>query len=94
MSEAGAEIVVVVRDTEVLVEHDNEAVRLCSRETAVRYGGPKVFVGQSGDQLWYAAPALPGLELPTELGFRGARALFAELPEVTVHMVGRAIQNI
>jgi NAD+ diphosphatase len=91
MSEASAEIVVVVRGTEVLVEHGNDAIRLCSRETALRFGGAPVFVGRSGEQLWYAAPARADLELPAELGFRAARALFAEFSEPTVHMLGRAI---
>ena len=91
MSETSAEIVVVIRETEVLVEHSNETVRLCSREAALRFGGAPIFVGQAGDQVWYAAPALADLDLPAELGFRGARALFAELPEAAVHMVGRSI---
>jgi NAD+ diphosphatase len=91
MSEVCAEVVVVVRGTEVLVEHDAQGVRLCSRETALRYGGAPVLVGHDGGNLWYAAPAPAQLELPAQLEFRGARALFAELPEATVHMVGRSI---
>ena len=91
MSEASADILVVVRGTKVLVEHGDETVRLCSRETALRFAGAPVFVGRSADQLWYAAPAQADLELPAELGFRAARSLFAEFPEATVHMVGRSI---
>lgn len=91
MTETSAEIVVVIRGTEVLVEHSAETLRLCSRETAVRFSGEPIFVGRSDERSWYAAPALAAQELPAELAFRGARALFSELPEATVHMVGRAI---
>src|SRR3954471_13021153 len=89
MSEVSTEVLVVVRGTEVLVEHSGDTVRLCSRQAALRYGGAPILVGQSGDQRWYAAPALANLEPSTELEFRSARALFAELAEATVHMVGR-----
>jgi len=90
MSEASAEIVVVVRGTEVLVDRSNGTTRLCSREAALGYGGAPIFVGLSNGQRWYATPALPDLQLPAELGFCAARALFSELPEATVHMIGRA----
>lgn len=91
MNEVSPEVVVVVRGSEVLVEHSSGTVRLCSREVALRYGSAPVFVGRSDAQLWYAAPAQADLELPPEHGFRAARALFAEFPEVTVHLLGRAI---
>lgn len=91
MSEVSTEVLVVIRGTEVLVEHSGETVRLCSRETALRYGGAPIFVGQNGDQRWYATPALADLEQSTELEFRAARSLFAEFPEATVHMLGRSI---
>ena len=87
----GAEIWVVVRGMEVLVEQANGAVRLCARESALRFGGEPIFVGRSGDQAWYAAPARGDLELPESLSFSPVRALFAELPETILHMLGRAL---
>jgi len=91
MSEADAEVLVIVRGTEVLVDQGNGTARLCSRDTALRYGGAPIFVDSSEGETWHAAAALPGVELATELSFRPARSLFAELPEATLHRVGRAI---
>jgi len=91
MSEVDAEVLVIVRGTEVLVDHSSGTARLCSRDIALRYGGTPILVDSSEGETWYAAEALPELELPTELSFRPARALFAELPETTLHRVGRAI---
>ena len=92
MTEAAAEILVVVRGMEVLVEEVDGNIRLCAREIALRFAGTPILVGRSGPELWYAAPAVrDDLELPQGLSFRPARALFAELPEATLHQVGRAL---
>ena len=91
MTGAAAEILVVVRGMEVLVEQAAGSLRLCARETAQRFGGKPVFVGQAAEQTWYAAPARAELELPEGLVFSPVRALFAELPEATLHLVGRAL---
>ena len=91
MSEAAAELLVVVRGFEVLVEEANGEVRLCSRESALRFGVGRILVGRNGSQICYAASARDDLELPEGLSFLPARALFAELPEAIVHLVGRAL---
>jgi NAD+ diphosphatase len=91
MTEAAAEILVVVRGMEVLVERADGGLVPCARETALRFGGDPIFVGRSGGQAWYAAPARAGLELPEGLSFSPVRALFAELPEAILHMLGRAL---
>ncbi|MEI9948447.1 MAG: NAD(+) diphosphatase [Pseudomonadota bacterium] len=91
MTEAAAEILVIVRGMEVLVEQANGAVALCARETALRFAGEPIFVARNGSQIWYAAPARSDLELPDGLSFRPARSLFAELPEAILHLVGRAL---
>ncbi|MEI9938982.1 MAG: NAD(+) diphosphatase [Pseudomonadota bacterium] len=91
MSETSAEILVVVRGMEVLVEQANGDVRLCARETALRFAEAPIFVARHASQAWYAAPARSELELPEGLSFRPARTLFAELPEATLQMVGRAL---
>jgi len=91
MAEA-SEILVVVRGMAVLVEQaDGGAVALCSRETALGFAGAPLFVGRDGSQAWYAAPARDDFEPPDGLSFRPARALFSELPEALLHMVGRAL---
>jgi len=89
--EADTEILVVVRGMEVLVEHVSGSLRLCSREAALRFGGTPILVGQGGEQTWYAAPARPDADLADGLAFTPVRALFAELPEATLHLVGRAL---
>jgi NAD+ diphosphatase len=91
MTDAAAEILVVTRGTEVLVEQANGSVRLCSRESALRFGGEPILVGRDGEQTWYAAPARSDAELPEGLAFSPVRALFSELPEATLHLVGRAL---
>jgi NAD+ diphosphatase len=91
MSEAAREILVVVRGMEVLVEQAEGGLRLCSRESALGLGGTPILVGQGGGQTWYTAPALSDAELPEGLAFSPARALFSELPEATLHFVGRAL---
>jgi NAD+ diphosphatase len=91
MTEGPAELLVVVRGMEVLVEQAGGTVRPCAREAALRFGGEPILVAQTGHQTWYAAPALVGVELPEDLSFRPVRALFAELPEATLHLLGRAL---
>ncbi len=91
MSEATTEILVVVRGMEVLVEQAEGGLRLCSRESALLFGGNPILVGQSSGQTWYAAPARSDAELPKGLAFSPVRALFSELPEATLHLVGRAL---
>ncbi|HYQ43082.1 MAG TPA: NAD(+) diphosphatase [Polyangiaceae bacterium] len=93
MSEASAEFVVIVRGTDVLVDHSSgtPGLYLCPRNTVLRYGTTPIFVDSREGVTWYAAPALPDVTLPIELSFRPVRALFAELPEATLHRVGRAI---
>ena len=91
MAEVAGEIVVVVRGMEVLVEGVAGNLRLCSLEAARAFGENPIVVAQEGAELWYAARARPGLELPAGLSFSPARPLFAELPEATMHLVGRAL---
>jgi NAD+ diphosphatase len=91
MTESAEEFLVVVRGMEVLVEQTASAVRLCSPEAAQEYGEKPVFVARSGAQAWYAARARAGVELPAGLSFSPARALFAELPEATMQLVGQAL---
>jgi NAD+ diphosphatase len=91
MTEADTEILVVVRGMEVLVEHVGGGVRLCSREAALRFGGTPILVGQGGEQTWYAAPARLDADPTDGLAFTPVRSLFAELPEATLHLVGRAL---
>ncbi len=91
MTDAPAEILVVVRGLEVLVEQANGALSLCAWETAQRFAGQPIFVARNGSQTWYAAPARDDLELPEGVSFHAVRALFAELPELTLHLVGRAL---
>ena len=74
-----------------LVEHAAEGVRLGSPEAAQAFGEDRVFVGSDGERNWYAARARVGVELPPGLSFVPARRLFADLPEATLHLVGRAI---
>src|SRR6188474_1153615 len=57
MSEAAAELLVVVRGFEVLVEEANGEVRLCSRESALRFGVGRILVARNGSQICYAASA-------------------------------------
>jgi len=89
--EAAAEVLVVVRGMEVLVEQSEGTVALCRAGLAQRFGERPLFVGRAGDQIWRAASAQPDLELPEGLAFVAARTLFADLPEATLHMVGRAL---
>jgi NAD+ diphosphatase len=76
---------------EVLVEQVGGSIRLCSREAALRVGGTPILVGQGGEQTWYAAPARLDADLAEGLAFTAVRSLFAELPEATLHLVGRAL---
>jgi len=80
-----------VRGMEVLVEHEGESVRLCSRALALEVGEFPVFVGHDGRRAWYAARARASVELPAGVSFSATRPLFADLPEAVLHMVGRAI---
>jgi NAD+ diphosphatase len=91
MAEAATEVLVVVRGMEVLVEHVDGGMRLCPREAALRSGGTPILVGRDGEQTWYAAAARVDADLAEGLAFTPVRALFAELPEATLHLVGRAL---
>jgi NAD+ diphosphatase len=91
MVDAPVEVLVVVRGMELLTEESNGHLQLCSREAAVRFAGAQILVGRRWNEVWYAAPAREDIELPENLAFRAARALFAELPEATLDMVGRAL---
>jgi len=91
MSEAIAEILVVVRGMEVLVEETAGHLRLCGLETARQFASEWLFVAREETHTWYAAAAREALQLPEGISFSPARALFAELPEATLHLVGRAL---
>lgn len=91
MTEAATDILIVTRGMEVLVERANGRIRLCSREAAQRFGGTPILVGTDGEQTWYAAPARSDAQLPEGLELSPVRALFSELPESTLHLVGRAL---
>jgi NAD+ diphosphatase len=54
-------------------------------------GHPRARRGRSGEETWYAAAARGDADLTEGLAFTPVRSLFAELPEATLHLVGRAL---
>lgn len=91
MTEPAAEILIVVRGMEVLVEQQGGALELCRPDAARPLAGAPIFVARDGGQTWFAAPARADAELPLGVSFSPVRALFTELPEATLHLVGRAL---
>ena len=91
MTEPAAEILIVVRGMDVLVEPRGDALELCRPQVAQLIAGVPIFVARSGGQTWYAAPARADAELPVGASFSPIRALFTELPEATLQLVGRAL---
>src|SRR3954466_2986920 len=53
MREASAEVLVVVRGMEVLIEQQGEdPIRLCTGSAARALAGTPILVGEEGDQVW------------------------------------------
>lgn len=91
MTESTAQHWIVVQGMEVLVQRQGDGLRLCAHEIAVGLGEAPVFVAQHDSRAWYGARAREDIELPEGVSFSPARALFAELPEPTLDLVGRAM---
>ncbi len=91
MAEAAVETLVVVRGMDVLVERAGGSLQLCSQKLAQQVAGRPIYVGTGEGTTWYAAPIREQAELPEGTSFSPARALFTELPEAILHLVGRAL---
>jgi NAD+ diphosphatase len=92
MAVSAEDVLVVVRGREVLVERAAHGVRLCPSEVAVAFADSPLFVTRREERTWYAARAQSSIAtLPEGLAFSSARALFSELPEAELHLVGSAL---
>ncbi|WP_437803649.1 NAD(+) diphosphatase [Sorangium sp. So ce693] len=87
------DVVVIVRGLEVVVERAG-GLFLGRRDTIEAFADPPVFLGRFEGRGWYAARARPSVELPAELAFASVRSLFSELPEPTLHILGRALAGV
>jgi NAD+ diphosphatase len=88
-----ATVRVVVRGMEVLVERRDGATHLVPHDAALAVGEVDVVdVGEDEQgRRWYASHARNDIALPAGLSFSPVRPLFAEWPEATLHMLGRAL---
>jgi NAD+ diphosphatase len=84
-------VFVVVRNTDVLVEEHDGALRLPPRAVVEPWAGEALYLGHFHECDCYGAPARADAEPTNGLRFSPARALFAELDEATLEIVGRAI---
>jgi NAD+ diphosphatase len=92
MAVSADDVLVVLRGTEVLVERVAHGTALCSSERAAAFAASPIFVTRRDERSWYAARAQSSIaDLPDGLAFSPVRALFSELPEATLHLVGSAL---
>jgi len=84
-------VFVVVRNTDVLVEEHEGALRLPARAAVEPWASEAFYLGRFHECDCYGALARADLEPSGGLRFSPARALFAELDEATLEIVGRAI---